>query len=232
MEEIRTKGIVIDTQDYKEYDKLLTIFTYDRGVIKAVIKGVKKSTAKQRFAGQIFCFLDLILTKKGSYYTIISCDMIESFFEIAYKYDSFLLAVDFVKIVKYISKYNPDSSELFVVFLSILNVLHKLNANNNIVYIKFLTMTLKVLGFDHNYADCDKCHNRIRNNGYIDSKSGRILCDNCRSKYIDQISVTELTLIKDIMMTDYVDLESIEINDDRDVSILKFIQTLFKLSCN
>ena len=231
MEEIRTKGIVIDAQDYKEYDKILTILTYDRGVIKAVIKGVKKSTAKQRFAGQVFCFLDIILSKKGSYYTIISCDLIESFFEIAYKYDSFLLAVDIVKIIKYISKYNPDSSEIFVIFLSILNVLHKTDTNNNVVYIKFLTMTLKKLGFEHNYIDCDKCHQPIREKGYIDSRSGRLLCHNCNGKFIDSIEENHLKIINNIIMTDYVHLSDINIEDEVLINILRNIQTLFKLNC-
>ncbi len=232
MEEIRTKGIVIDTQDYKEYDKIITIFTYDMGVIKAVVKGVKKSTAKSRFAGQLFCFLDLILSKKGVYYTVISADLIESFFEIAYKYESFLLAVDIVKVIKFVSKYNPDSSELFVIFLSVLNVLLKSDANLNIVYLKFLYETLKVLGFKHNFAKCDKCQKELRESGYLDSIIGGVVCEDCRKQYSDKLNRNDLDTIIKIANAEYSKLSSLNLEEEVSIKLLKFVQMLFKLNCN
>ena len=232
MEEIRTKGIVIDTQDYKEYDKIITIFTYDMGVIKAVIKGVKKSNAKSRFAGQIFCFIDLILSKKGMYYTVISCDLVESFFEIAYKYESFLLAVDIVKVIKFISKYHPDSSELFVIFLSILNVLLKSDIDLNIVYLKFLYETLNVLGFKHSFKQCDKCHKDLKNNGYLDTIMGGVVCEDCKKKYSDTLNNKELLIINQIAKSKYGELATLNIAKDISIKLLKFVQLLFKINCN
>ena len=35
MEEIKTKGIVISAKDFKDSDKLVTIFSFDFGVIRA-----------------------------------------------------------------------------------------------------------------------------------------------------------------------------------------------------
>ena len=46
MEEIKTKGIVIKSVDYKDSDKLVTIFSAERGLIKARVRGVKKDKAK------------------------------------------------------------------------------------------------------------------------------------------------------------------------------------------
>ena len=232
MEEIRTKGIVIDTQDYKEYDKIITILTYDMGVIKAVVKGVKRNTAKSRFAGQMFCFLDLILSKKGIYYTVISSDLIESFFEIAYKYESFLLAVDIVKVIKFVSKYHPDSSELFVIFISILNVLLISETDLNIVYLKFLYETLKVLGFNHTFAKCDKCGSDIVNEAYLDTIMGGVVCNECKKKYSDKLLKHELVIIKSIAETEYSKLSTLNFEKEVSIKLLKFVQMLFKINCN
>lgn len=232
MEEVRTKGIVIDSTDYKEYDKLLTIFTYDMGVIRAVIKGVKKSTAKSRFAGQLFCFTELILSKRGEYYTVISCDLIESFFEIAYNYEKFVLATDIVKVIKFVSKYQPDSTELFITFVSILNVLLKTDTNLNLVYLKFLGETLKVLGYKHNYNKCDKCQISIENDAYLDLVAGAIVCGNCKTSKCAYIAKNVIHLINRVANSEYVDLETIETADDTALSALKVVQTLFKINCN
>jgi DNA repair protein RecO (recombination protein O) len=233
LSEIRTKGIVIDVKDYREYDKILTIFTYDLGVIKAVIRGVKKSTAKSRFAGQLFCFLDLIMTKHSDMYTVINVDLIESFFELAYNYDNYILAVDIIKIIKYVSKYNPDSTELFVVFLSILNVLMKTKTNSNIVYLKFLTETLRAMGYKHEWLMCDKCNKDIEDDAYLDTFIGAIVCDKCRGNNNNiVISRQGLEIIKLVNDCDYAHLSNINIDDDNTINILKLVQTLFKVHCN
>ena len=43
MEELKTKGIVIKAIDYKDSDKLVTIFSPDLGLIRARARGVKKN---------------------------------------------------------------------------------------------------------------------------------------------------------------------------------------------
>ncbi len=233
MREIRTKGIIIDTRDYREYDKILTIFSYDLGVIKAVIRGVKKSTAKSRFAGQLFCFVDLIMSKHGDMYTVISADLVESFFELAYNYDNYILAVDIVKVIKYVSRYNPDSTELFVVFLSVLNVLMKTKSNANVVYLKFLTETLKAMGYRHAWQKCERCSGIIDTVGYIDTIVGGVVCDKCKTKSdFSKIDGYDLELISRVSDCDYADLGSIDIEDSKAVEILKVVQLLFKVHCN
>ena len=42
MEEIKLKGIVIKADDYKDSDKIVTIFSAEKGLIRARARGVKK----------------------------------------------------------------------------------------------------------------------------------------------------------------------------------------------
>ena len=59
---IKTRGIVIKTQDYKENDKLVWIFTEDLGKITAIAKGAEKIKVKIfpiliHFVMENICFL-------------------------------------------------------------------------------------------------------------------------------------------------------------------------------
>ena len=48
-------GIVLSGVNFGENDKILSIFTPDKGVVSAKIKGVKKAGAKMKFAAEPFC---------------------------------------------------------------------------------------------------------------------------------------------------------------------------------
>ena len=56
--EVKTDAVVLKAIDYKDNDKLLTLFSPSLGKITAGIKGVKKPKAKLAFAAQPFCFAE------------------------------------------------------------------------------------------------------------------------------------------------------------------------------
>ena len=70
--DFKTDAIVIRAIDYKESDRLLTLFTPLRGKVTAGIRGVRKPKAKLNFASQPFCFAEYVLAEKGGRYTVTS----------------------------------------------------------------------------------------------------------------------------------------------------------------
>ena len=65
MEE-KLSGIVLGGVNFSENDKILNIFTLEKGVISAKIKGVKKAGAKLKFASEPFCFAEFIFSDRKS----------------------------------------------------------------------------------------------------------------------------------------------------------------------
>ena len=55
MEE-KLNALMLRGVDYKDNDKMLTLYSLERGLVSAGIKGVKKAGAKLKFASQPFCF--------------------------------------------------------------------------------------------------------------------------------------------------------------------------------
>ena len=80
--EIKTEGIVLQSMDYKDNDKLLTLFSPTLGKILVGARGVKKPKAKLSFAVQPFCFAEYILAEKGGRYTLTGAYQYESFFSL------------------------------------------------------------------------------------------------------------------------------------------------------
>ncbi len=69
-------AIVLSAYDYKDYDKTITLFTPDAGILKATVKGVRKSGAKLKFAAIPFNFGNYTLSEKKGFYTVTGCEQI------------------------------------------------------------------------------------------------------------------------------------------------------------
>ena len=64
MEE-KLNGIVLSGVSFGENDKILNIFTLEKGTVSAIIKGVKKAGAKLKFASEPFCFAEFFMYRKS-----------------------------------------------------------------------------------------------------------------------------------------------------------------------
>jgi len=80
MNEKIVDAIVLKSQDYKENDKIVYLFSPAEGKFSAVLKGVKKASAKLKFAGEPFCFAEYTCVRRGDMATVINAMEKESFF--------------------------------------------------------------------------------------------------------------------------------------------------------
>jgi DNA repair protein RecO (recombination protein O) len=77
---LKTEGIVLRSMRYGEADRILHVFTPDRGRLSAIAKGVRK--AKSRFGGRLepFFRLDLVLYEgKSDLLTVTSAATVHGF---------------------------------------------------------------------------------------------------------------------------------------------------------
>ena len=60
--EVKVNALVIKAVDYKDNDRILTLYSLEKGKITAGIKGVKKAGAKLKFASEPFCFSEYVFS--------------------------------------------------------------------------------------------------------------------------------------------------------------------------
>ena len=111
--EIKTEGIVLQSRDYRENDRQLVLLTPELGKISVLARGVKKGSAKLRFAAQPFCFAEYVLAEKAGRYTLISAACHESFFALSDP-DKFYAACAVTEIASLISSEGEASPSLFL----------------------------------------------------------------------------------------------------------------------
>ena len=118
MEEIKVKGIVLKSIDYKDSDKIVTIFSIELGLINARVRGVKKNTAKLTFAVQPFAFVEFLLIKSGNFYTCINATSIDQFFGITADFDNYIFMLACNEICLKTIREGDLQPELFLLLLN------------------------------------------------------------------------------------------------------------------
>ena len=145
MEE-KTQGIVLKLIDYKDADKLASIFTLDSGVITAKFVGVKKEKAKLKAVAQPFTFADFNFTMRANNRVVAGASLIDNFYNLMTDYNKTICGYIVLDILKSILPEEKPEQDLFLLAIS---TLKNIEQNNEFVAtIDFILKFLKFSGFE------------------------------------------------------------------------------------
>ena len=151
--EVKTQAIVLQAIDYKDSDKLLTLFSPNLGKITAGIRGVKKPKAKLAFSAQPFCFAEYVLATKGGRYTVTSAYLHESFFELRSDITRFYGGAAVMETVREITLENQDCQNLFIALIECLKTLCLTNESVEDAVVTFLLIALRESGYPIDFGE-------------------------------------------------------------------------------
>lgn len=157
MEE-KVKGIVLKLSDYKEADKLASIFTLEQGVITAKFTGVKKEKAKLKALAQPFVFAEFNLAKRGNINQVINATLIDNFYNILNNYNKTICAYIVLDIINSILPKNKIETNLFLITVNALKNIETKNEyeetiNYILQFISFSGMGLEFPESGYIYLD-------------------------------------------------------------------------------
>ena len=171
--EIKTEAIVLQSIDYKDSDKLLTLFSPSLGKITVGARGVKKPKAKLAFAAQPFCFCEYILAEKGGRYTMTNAYLHESFFGLRYDVVRFYAACAMAEICLSILYENEKYEGLFVGFIEGLKALALAQDDPAEAVLTFVLTALRESGYPLDLSFLEECEGDIGERLYFDFADGR-----------------------------------------------------------
>lgn len=90
---LKLRGIILKRTNYKEADRILTVYTDSLGKITALAKGVRKISSKKRGHIEPLSIATLYLIKTGNWYLITQSETIQSNRNLRSDQDSLDLAV-------------------------------------------------------------------------------------------------------------------------------------------
>ena len=213
MTETKVKAIVIGGIDYKEKDKLVSLFTLEHGIMSVVFRGVKNVNAKLKSAKELFSFGDFIFTY-GKLKTITSAEIIDNFFDITKDIKKYYVACAILEIIKTVLPEGESNSQLFVNTLKCLKMLAYDNVDLYNIINKFLIFVFEGFGYKFSLNTCNNCGTKFLGNCYMNLTYGDITCARCRVGNYIQLSKSVYSTLRLLSITDFDKLNTLKIPEE------------------
>lgn len=171
--------LCIRSIDYKDNDKLITLYAFGEGKITAVLKGVKKAKAKLKFASSLLCFGKYYFSGKNGFYTVTGCDLIDNFYNVWQDIDKYYVALTSLEILDKTADDREIADVIGTITLEFLNnICYKTNDTYS-SFVKYLFDVVKLLGYGFVSDTCVKCGRTDMNEYYFSFLSGGVVCEYC-----------------------------------------------------
>lgn len=179
---VRTDGIIIREQTTGEQDRLITVLTRDKGLIKAFVNGGRNPKNKNVSATDLLCYADYTIDKtKKDVYIIKEATPKQVFFNLRNDIASLSLAQYLAELARDFSPKEEKSDE----FLSLLlNSLHLLcGTSKSDLLIKAVTELrfCCIAGFMPAVVGCNVCGEYEKGSMFFNPKKGTLYCEGCNT---------------------------------------------------
>lgn len=174
-----TTGLVIKVLDIGEYDRIVTLLTADKGVIRAFCRGVRRVKSKRLSASSLLTYSEFTLSKRKDGYTLDEALPKEVFFGLRSDIEKLALAQYFCELFY---EFASDVSESQNMLRLILNSLYFLSEGKKpslqikaIAELKLLSTT----GFMPNLINCCICGEFESEQMAFNTSNGSLYCSKC-----------------------------------------------------
>lgn len=237
MEEIVLDGIVVSSKDFKEKDKIITIYTPNKGLVSLSLRGVKGEKAKLKIAKELFCFGKYRCFFKGNMGTVIGFEPIETFYALSQDIDKYIEASIILSTIKQLGKFNESNLPLFYEVVYALMALLEPQTQKDIVICKFLVDIFQSMGYRLNIDFCSNCFKDFGEKIFFNTDIGAFVCEKCHDVYSIQVeNVVKQNILK-LVETDLKNIHTLKLSAIKDTyKILalnykfRFDKELFKFS--
>jgi DNA repair protein RecO (recombination protein O) len=179
------KGLVLKCSDYGECDRLVTLFTKEKGLLTAMVKGARSLKNKNMASSLQFCYSSFVLYQKGDKFWIKESDLIESFFGIRSSVDGLSLATYVLEVLMEVGTATPEEELLRLS----LNTLYAISENKyplKKIKCAFEMRCAAIIGFTPDVLSCRDCGGK---NGefFFDIMGGSVQCKSCHNLPNDDV---------------------------------------------
>jgi DNA repair protein RecO (recombination protein O) len=186
----QTEAIVIKKSKLGEADRILTLYTLDRGKIEAIAKGVRKPKSKMAGHLELLTHSQIRLARGRNLDTIIGSQTIESY--MALKNDLWLTSYGLyaAELINQFTVAHAENPALFNLFSETLSYLSQA-ISPELTSRYFELHLLEMAGFQPQLQECILCRRELEPvvNTFC-SSAGGMLCPNCRDSHPDGFSMS------------------------------------------
>lgn len=180
-----TDAINLKSYNLSESDKIIVMYSKEKGLIKGVAKGCKKPKSKLGARMDLLVANQLMLYKGKNLDTICEAKSINTFKNVRQNMDKLFYSMYVSEVVNNFGvECDPCSGEVYDLLYKTLEKIANANDKKEVLIgvIKFQLKIMEISGFGVELDTCLCCREQIlAENMYFSSKMGGVICEECNS---------------------------------------------------
>ena len=172
-----TQALVLASQNYGEADRILTLLTYERGRVRAMVRGARRPRNRFAALAQPLNLIEVQLSGNGGLENLAQGQLVNNYRHLKADLDRMAYGS---YIVELFDRATEGASDVAEMFIFLLNVLELVQFGNDLEMTKLLTeiVLLSGMGFRPNLEHCTICQETVDEKKplHYNIREGGIVC--------------------------------------------------------
>lgn len=157
MPQLTTNAIVLRRADYRENDRMLTLFSPTLGRIDALARGCRRQKSPLMAASEVFCAGEYVLYAAGERMTVVSCAVQDTFYPLRGDFERLAHGMYALELCAAAVQPEQENERLFLLLLRSLAHLAYSDTEARRVTAVFLMGLVSLTGFRPQVGRCVVC---------------------------------------------------------------------------
>ena len=209
----KVTGIVTRYVDYRESDRILSLFTLERGRVDVCARGCRNPKSALLPAAQQFAYGEFELYSGKGKTTLSQANVLESFYPIREDIERYAVASSVLQLAHEAAQEEEENRRLFFLMYYTLSFLAYGEAAPDDLLLCFLTKYLDVIGYRPVIVNCAHCGTDLRDQPevFYSLSAGGAVCGNC-STGAKVISKTALEAVRRMLLLGESEMDRVRIS--------------------
>ena len=194
-------AIVLRWANYRDNDRMLTLFSPTRGRIEALSRGCRRPRSSLLNASELFALGEYELYERGNHLTVISASLTETFYPLRQDFDRLACGTYLLGLVEAAIQPGEPDHELFMLLLHTLSRLTFSDQEWKPLLAGFLLHYAACEGFKPRLQHCVACSRRLTADEqvYFDQAEGGLCCHACRAPGQTAVSAAQARWMREML---------------------------------
>ena len=184
-----TKALVLRGVDYKESDKILTLFTAEMGKITASARGCRKKGSPIAAGCQLLCWSEMVLYEYQGRWVVKEASTDREFRGVRDDLEKLALACYLAEVTEVLALDEMPAPELLSLILNSLHALEKLNKPHSLIKAAFELKAMCLAGYEPLLDGCAVCGTDTVEDPRFHLREGVLHCAPCRGEMGEGVSM-------------------------------------------
>ena len=203
MANLTTHAIVLRHADYREADRIVTLFSPTLGRIDALCRGCRRQKSPLLAASEVFASGEYVLWQRPERCTVVSCQLSDSFYPLREDFERLSHAMYLSELCLGVIQEDQENQRLFLLLLqSLAHLAYGIVPQKRVTSV-FLMGLLSLSGYRPSVGRCQHCGKALSLGegavGVLSAQHGGVLCPECGKGITPKLDATALLGLQQIM---------------------------------